>query len=388
MIQCADFTAGRCLSCRWLTENYATQLQEKQSLAESRLATFGAIVWSPIQASAETEFRNKAKMAVSGHWRAPVLGISHADGRSVDLTACPLYPVAFQAVFHQLKQWITLCQLMPYSIAERKGDVKFVLVSYSQSTQQWLIRWVLRSASMVGRLRQQLPKLLADLPAQSVVSVNIQPVDMAVLEGEEEILLTEDSSITYRLNDIPLHCRPKSFFQTNDAVASALYRQAQNWVSELAPHRVWDLFCGVGGFALHCVQILPQVQVTGIEVSVEAIASATLSAQEIGCSSRTEFRALSAQDFSLERHRTSALPEGIIVNPPRRGLGQALCDFLNEAETVQWVIYSSCSLESLAQDLVKLSEFMPVRAQVFDMFPHTQHLEVLVLLVRQQSVSL
>ncbi len=361
-------------------------MQEKQRLAESRLTAFRAIEWLPIQASAEVAFRNKAKMAVSGHWQNPVLGISHADGQSVDLTACPLYPLAFQQVFQHLKQWITHCQLMPYSIARRDGELKFVLVSYSQSTEQWLIRWVLRSTSAVALLRQQLPSLLVALPAQSVVSVNVQPVDMAILEGEEEIILTETTSITYRLNDIPLHCRPKSFFQTNDAVASALYRQAQNWVRELAPKQVWDLFCGVGGFALHCAQALPEVQVTGIEVSAEAITSARLSAQEMGWSARTEFRALSAQDFSLDQHCTVALPQVIIVNPPRRGLGVALCQFLNGAEAVQWLIYSSCSLESLAQDLVRLSDFTPVRAQVFDMFPHTQHLEVLVLLVRQQSI--
>lgn len=381
-MQCEDFLAGRCRSCRWLDRPYSDQLNDKQNNSAQKLAAFTSLRWLPIQASPVLAFRNKAKMAVSGHWRDPVLGIVDARDQAVDLTACPLYPSAFQPVFAYLKAWITECQLMPYSISQRTGELKFVLVSYSESAQTWMIRWVLRSKNSIPILRQHLPNLLAQLPEGSVISANIQPIDMAVLEGEEEILLSTTSHICHLLNEIPLYCRPQSFFQTNHVVASQLYRQAQAWVLPLAPRKVWDLFCGVGGFALHLAQVLPKTDIIGIEVSASAIASAQFSAEVLSCSDRTEFRALTAQDFSQDSSAQADHPDGVIVNPPRRGLGQALCQFLNTAEGVQWLIYSSCHVDSLTVDLQALSHFTPVTAQVFDMFPHTEHVEVLVLLLR------
>ncbi|MDN4015319.1 hypothetical protein QX233_22985, partial [Chryseobacterium gambrini] len=80
-------------------------------------------------------------------------------------------------------------------------------------------------------------------------------------------------------NQIPLFIRPQGFFQTNPVVANALYRQAQEWVQDLPISHLWDLFCGVGGFGLHCLAALKQSQpnksfsLTGIEISESAIAS-------------------------------------------------------------------------------------------------------------------
>ena len=95
-----------------------------------------------------------------------------------------------------------------------------------------------------------------------------------------------------RVNGIDLHLRPQSFFQTNTEVAAALYRQARRTGStSWRPRRVWDLYCGVGGFALHVAA--PGREVVGIETSVEAIASATLSAADLGltgCGSRPATR--------------------------------------------------------------------------------------------------
>jgi 23S rRNA (uracil747-C5)-methyltransferase len=132
----------------------------------------------------------------------------------------------------------------------------------------------------------------------------------------------------------------------------------------------------VGGFALHCAPLV-RGTVTGIEVSIEAIASARQSAAELGLTN-TVFRALAADDFALGQ---TQVPELVLVNPPRRGIGPALCAFL-ESSTARWLVYSSCNPASLAEDLARLTSFAPVRAQLFDIFPHTAHSELLVLLQR------
>ena len=85
----------------------------------------------------------------------------------------------------------------------------------------------------------------------AVVTANLLPEHKAVLEGEVEHVLTERAVLPMSVGDVTLQVRPQSFVQTNTAIAAALYRQARDWVDELDPASVWDLYCGVGGFALH-----------------------------------------------------------------------------------------------------------------------------------------
>lgn len=82
--------------------------------------------------------------------------------------------------------------------------------------------------------------------AVKVITANIQPVHMAIMEGESEIFLTEQQALAERFNDVPLWIRPQSFFQTNPVVAGHLYATARDWVRQLPVNHMWDLFCGVG----------------------------------------------------------------------------------------------------------------------------------------------
>ena len=177
------------------------------------------------------------------------------------------------------------------------------------------------------------------------------------------------------LNGIDLFLRPQSFFQTNPTVAAAVYRQTRDWVDEIAPSVVWDLYCGVGGFALHCAD--PSRDVVGVEASVEAIASAQLSAARAGLA-KVRFQAGDATAFALAEPQAADL---VIVNPPRRGIGAELAAWL-EASSVQRVVYSSCNAATLARDLDAMPSLAPVRGRLLDMFPQTAHYEVVVLLQR------
>jgi len=375
-MHCSHFSAGRCRSCSLLEQPYTDQLAAKVAHCRGLLASHADVEWLPPVASEESGFRNKAKMVVSGSFEQPVLGIVDAQGQGVSLVDCPLYPPALQASFEPLAEFIRMARIAPYDITARHGELKYLLVTLAEHTNELMVRFVLRSQEPLARMRKHLPALLAALPRLRVASVNLQPEHKAVLEGEREILLTEQESLTMRLNGIPLHLRPKSFFQTNSAVAEALYRQGRAWVEELDPASVWDLFCGVGGFALHVAD--GRREVTGIELSAEAIASAELSRDELGLE-RVSFRALDATDFAVGNPE---VPELVIVNPPRRGIGAELCRFL-EQSAVRWVIYSSCNAESLARDLAQMPGLRLRRARLLDMFPHTSHYEVITLLERQ-----
>lgn len=378
MSACTHFDAGRCRSCAWLPVPLSEQLARKQQDCGQALTDWPDMNWLAPVGSVPFGFRNKAKMVVSGTAQSPVLGLLGADGQGVDLTDCPLYPFSLQALFTPIQALIRQAGLVPYDIARRQGELKYVLLTQDESSGQAMLRLVLRSTQMVAAVQAALPDFLARAPSVQVVSVNIQPVHQAIVEGEEEHLLTASDRLVMWVNQVPLQLAARSFFQTNTQVAAALYATACDWVTQLAPTSMWDLFCGVGGFALHCA---PGVRgaVSGIEVSEQAIASARASAEAMGLSDRVSFRALSADDFALGQ---TQVPELVLVNPPRRGIGEALCTFL-EHSSARWLVYSSCNPDSLAQDMRRMPSFKPVQAQLFDMFPHTHHAEVLVLLQRR-----
>jgi len=363
-----------------LAQSYPEQLHAKQARAAVAIASAKpnrSLVWLAPQSSAEGEFRNKAKMVVGGTTQTPVLGILQAAG-TLELAHCPLYPPAIRDAWPIIRTWLSNVAIAPYDVKIRSGELKYLILTTASSDPAGalMLRLVLRSREALDRVRKWLPELLTQLARLQVVSVNLQPEPKAILEGVEEIVLTECSALPMVVNDLTLYLRPQSFFQTNSQMASALYQCAANWLAAMQPASVLDLFCGVGGFALHAARALPGAQVAGVEVSSEAILAARESAQAAGLKN-TSFYAGDA----LKIATTLSRPACIIVNPPRRGLGPALCDFLEQSGASD-VIYSSCNIETLVPDLLSLPSFQPLAAKVLDMFAHTPHFEVIVWLKR------
>ncbi|HFK4066219.1 23S rRNA (uracil(747)-C(5))-methyltransferase RlmC [Kluyvera ascorbata] len=375
-MQCALYDAHRCRSCQWIEQPIAEQLTAKMADLQSLLADFSVNAWCAPVSGPEQGFRNKAKMVVSGSVERPLLGMLHRDGTPEDLTDCPLYPDAFAPVFAALKPFIARAGLTPYNVARKRGELKYLLLTESQLDGGMMLRFVLRSQAKLDQLRAALPRLQAQLPQLKVITANIQPVHMAIMEGEQEIFFTEQQALAESFNDVPLWIRPQSFFQTNPTVASALYATARDWVRALPINHMWDLFCGVGGFGLHCAT--PEMTLTGIEIAPEAIACAKQSAAALGLE-KLHFQALDSTQFATAQ---ADIPQLVLVNPPRRGIGKALCDYLSEMAP-EFIIYSSCNAQTMAKDFAHLAGYRVEKVQLFDMFPHTAHYEVLTLLVRR-----
>ena len=397
---CILHDAGTCRSCPHLSVPLPDQLDVKQSRVSSLLAEHvPADLWRPPAPSAPERFRNKAKMAVAGTTARPTLGILDGAGHGIDLRSCPLHVPAIEAALPVLADLITDLGLHPYDVPTRRGELKHVLVTTSPD-DDLMVRFVLRSRRHLERLHAALPDLRRFLPQLAVVSVNIQGVHQAVIEGPEEIVLTEEDRLLMRLSlpspglgsragrraesvELPLYLPTRSFFQTNTAVAEALYATARNWAEETEPARVWDLFCGVGGFALALEA--PGRQVLGVEVSASAIDGARAAADLMGLDpALVRFEAGDARVLDPaagERAGGAQRPDLLVVNPPRRGIGEQLATRI-EASGVERVLYSSCNPRTLAADLAHLPSMRVVRSRLFDMFPHTDHAEVLVELVR------
>lgn len=369
---CSYYDTYQCRSCSWIDYHYAEQLKLKTEHLHTLLDPFKPQDWLKPAPSQLKGFRNKAKMVATPTLEGIMLGISD----DTSLIECPLYDISMQKVLYTVQEWLRELGVKGYDLKKRKGELKYVLLTQSKSNGTMMLRFVLRSHGIIERLKNALDGLLKRAPELKVVTVNIQPVHMAILEGEEEIFLTQDHRLEERLNGIPLYIRPKSFFQTNPEVAEKLYRTASEWAGETKPIRLWDLFCGVGGFALHCATA--EREIVGIEIEAEAIACARDSAAKLEMNT-IRFESLDAASFGAT---AGEKPDVIIVNPPRRGLGEQLCKWLLRIHSER-IIYSSCNAMSLAKDLEILSGYSVNRVQLFDMFPHTAHYEVLVELVRE-----
>ena len=141
---------------------------------------------------------------------------------------------------------------------------------------------------------------------------------------------------------------------------------------------------------MHCASLLKQqnpnkfIELTGIEISPSAIHSATLSARTLGLmegNSSVRFQSLEAANFALSQ---TAKPDLVIVNPPRRGIGKELAQFLNKIRP-HFILYSSCNAVTMGKDLAELSGYQLQKIRLFDMFPHTAHYETLILLSKSNS---
>lgn len=415
---CQLHDASLCRSCPNLDLPLAQQLQLKQSAVQATLA--GQVemrAWLEPFASAPSHFRNKAKLAVSGTTHAPVLGLVDRFDNGTDLTSCPLHVNEIKAALAPLTRAITRMGLQPYSIVKRRGELKHVLITAS-ANGQLMVRFVLRSTAQLPAIRKGAPRLQSELPGLRVLSVNIQPRPAAILEGEREIILSQDSTLDMPLylpeldadgvvvnnkkSVLPLVLPPQSFFQTNSDVAAGLYAQARAWARDYAggqagvltgesgaggahpdatqsSQSIWDLYCGVGGFALALAQ--PGAQVLGVEVSAPAIDGARAAAAQLGLTSpqvRFEAGDASVLDASGQVYGHDK-PDLLVVNPPRRGIGELAASI--EGSGIKRVLYSSCNPASLAKDLEVMSSYRVRRARLFDMFPYTNHAEVLVELI-------
>lgn len=366
-------------------------------------------LWESPVLSRDSRFRSRARMAVSGSAMAPVLGLP-GESASADLSDCPLHPEPVEPVLAAVKALIRRAQVAPYDVARRRGDLKNVLVTVSQ-TGAMMLQLVLRSEKPLDRIREHLPALLTAHPEVTTVTANIHPDHTALLTGDREIHLAGAESLAMPTGDVVLHARPGSFVQTNTAAAGELYRTVARWVLETveqgpgtsaavtsptsatanAPLRIWDLYCGLGGFALHIVSALAgrdlsrPVEITGVEVSAEAIDGARESAAMLTRHAAPVTLTFLTDDATAWAQRTAeqdGAPDLLVVNPPRRGIGPELADWV-DASGIRRLVYSSCNPASLVRDLQRMPSLRIVRARYVDMFPHTEHAEVVVMLERR-----
>lgn len=375
-MNCLNFLQNHCLSCDQLSYGYLSSISIKEKKIRDLFPDHLNKIKETMKCDKGAEgSRNKAKLAVAMVHNEIEFGFYNKKMEFKKLEDCPLHAPAINAVLPILKRELNNFKIVPYDLTAKKGELKYILITYSESADELLLRFVMRSTESLARLKKLTLKLMAENPVIKVITANIQSTHQAILEGNEEIVLSEKDYITHHFDDYYLYQGPRSFFQTNSEIALKLYRQFQNELGKLRIQSLLDLYCGVGAFSFYSEQTCTKVE--GVEISDAAIYYAN-KAHEKNRSNNIHFSVMDVESYLKDQRKGSY--DAILVNPPRRGLNDTIISHLLRLAPA-YLFYSSCNEETLHRDILKLnSQYQIQSLQIFDMFPFTSHFETLAVL--------
>lgn len=380
-MDCHWFNTNHCRSCELLDRSYADTILLKEKKLAELFTGHNLFLKETVGLNNKIEnSRNKAKLAMFGDSTDIQFGFYDSQLNFKKLEECPLHMEGLNDLLPVLKSKLLEFKIIPYSLTEKKGELKYVILSKSQSHNDLLVRFVLRSKESLDRLKKMAAVLVSEFPFIKVVTANLQPEHKAVMEGDEEIVLTAEDKILHQFGDVFLTLGPRSFFQVTPEIAGKLYASAGRVVEEYKVKSFLDLFCGVGAFSYFAAKTCPDV--LGVELSKEAIVCAQSSQELNKVSGKISFEALDVEAFLKGLDKKF---EAILVNPPRRGLNKTIIkDIL--AQKPKLIIYSSCNAETLSRDFSDMNhEYKIVETTIFDMFPYTEHFETLMIMLRTDA---
>ncbi|MDD4974047.1 MAG: 23S rRNA (uracil(1939)-C(5))-methyltransferase RlmD [Bacteriovorax sp.] len=378
-MKCSYFLQSHCRSCNLLDKSYADTLLLKEDELK-KLFPHNDILLKPTVGliHGATESRSKAKFAVFTQENELTFGFYHSDGTPRELELCPLHADGINLLLPGLREILKKYKINPYDLKTKTGELKYLLLSKSGSkdSSEFLLRFVLRSKESLDRLKKATVEMLAMSSEIKVITANIQPIHQAIIEGDEEIVLTSDLAIIHQFDEFQLALGARSFFQVTPQIAQRLYSAVADSVLVDAPLSLIDLYCGVGAFSFYASRHCPDI--TGVEISKEAIDCAKKSV--LINKSNIDFYAMDVEEYLKKFPKKF---EAVLVNPPRRGLNSAIIKMI-ESIAPQFIYYSSCNALTMARDFSELSAHYQIQSlQIFDMFPYTAHYETLMCLVRK-----
>ena len=376
-LRCNYFDNDDCRSCSLLASSEPFSIEKKR---ERLLSAFAASRLGPqkIERCFQLDWpfpsRAKAKFSVSGSMREPIIGLLDRSLKGIPLLACPLHYPVINRLCKALVKLLPEMRAVPYDALKDRGELKGLIISCNAAEDQLMLRFVLRSRRWLPELAKWHEILLEQFPELTVISANIQPVPHQILEGEEEVLLSNEKFIWQDFSQLSMAYAPGSFMQVTPQLADILYAEGAEMLRAAGCRSVSDFFCGAGGFLRHAAKA--GIRGIGYEIAERSLLAARETQRQAGLSG-VDFKQVSLTD-NLDGIEPA---DAAICNPPRRGLGEALKKHLMQgSESYQCLLYSSCNPDTLIADLEELRlKFSLERVQLYDMFPLTDHMEVLCL---------
>jgi 23S rRNA (uracil747-C5)-methyltransferase len=370
---CSYFKNNLCSSCTLLDLDYLTSVKKKSDeFSEKLLQKNNNIRFHQITSlSRPFASRYKVKLSASTSVNGLEFGIYSSEVKFQELEKCPLHHPFLNKVIAHCKEILELSGIESYDINSRQGELKNCILRLTYDQKHLLIRFVVAHKNNLRKWQNIANKLSKIFNLSLTITLNIQDIPHAILEGEEEIILNGDEYFIDTYTSINQYFHSKSFSQVTPEIASALYEHFRSTIKKHSINSLIDLYCGVGSFSLSANDILNNV--IGVEISNNSINAANKTADYLNLANRYKFIAADSLDGIKDLNANNY---SILVNPPRRGLSSELIKSI-ELYNPPYLIYSSCSTQTFLRDYSLLSNsFNLVEIKPFDMFPFTNHMEI------------
>lgn len=390
---------GVCGGCKWQLLSYERQLFYKEKQVKEQLARIGKIDLpdvSPIIGSTKNIFyRNKLEFTFSNkRWLSPeeiaseaqvvqreALGF-HVPGlfdKVININKCWLQDEPSNRIRNFVYNYAKAKGLEFFDIREQEGFLRTLIVRTSSTGEVMVILSFFREdekarIDLLTQLKNEFPEITALMFVinpkgnDTIGDLNIQ-----VFEGRDYIW-EEMEGLRFKIG-------PKSFYQTNSEQAYELYKVARDFAGLTGQEVVYDLYTGTGTIANFVARQASKV--VGIEYVPEAIDDARVNSESNQIENTVFFAGDMKEVLNADFIRENGQPDVVITDPPRAGMHEDVVQtLLNMAP--ERIVYVSCNPATQARDLALMNEKYSVeKIQPVDMFPHTHHVENVVLLVKK-----
>jgi len=397
--RCSHF--GVCGGCKWQHLPYNLQLKYKQKQVRDNLTRIGKIelpeISSIIGSSEEFLYRNKLEYTFSDkRWLSRdevesgiifenegALGF-HIPGlfdKVLDIKECHLQPEPSNAIRNAVRQYSLKNKLQFFDLREQKGFLRNLVIRNSLGGKVMVIAVFFHDD--IEKREGLLDFMLSEFPQITSMMYVINSKKNDSLNDQNPILYKGDNYLVEEMNGLKFRIGPKSFYQTNTRQALELYRIVRDFARLSGKEIVYDLYTGTGTIANFIAG--SSEKVIGIEYIDEAVNDAKINS-EINNITNTSFFAGDMKDILSEQFlQANGKPDVIITDPPRAGMHEDVVKTLVTAAPDK-IVYVSCNPSTQARDIFLLSEeYLVAKVQPIDMFPHTHHVENVVLLRKKQN---
>jgi 23S rRNA (uracil1939-C5)-methyltransferase len=397
--RCIHF--GVCGGCKWQHLPYELQLKFKEKQVVDNLVRIGKTELpeiEPIIGSPETYFyRNKLEFTFSDkRWLTPDEVNSSGEFRKedglgfhipglfdkvLDIVECHLQPDPSNLIRNSVKEYALRNDLEFFDLREQKGFLRNMIVRNNLNGDVMVIVVLFHEDE---KIRIDLLDFIAgQFPQVSSLFYVINSKKNDSLNDQEPILYKGDDHLTEYLGGLKFRIGPKSFYQTNTRQGIMLYEKALEFAGLTGKEIVYDLYTGTGTIANF---VAPHsAQVIGIEYVEEAVRDARINSGINNLTNTRFFAGDMVKVLTGKMIEENGKPDVIITDPPRAGMHEDVVKVIAAAAPDR-IVYVSCNPATQARDINLLSSDYEVsRVQPVDMFPHTHHVENVVLLKRRQG---
>lgn len=390
---------GICGGCKWQNLPYEDQLKAKQKQVHDQLTRIGKVElpdFRPILGSEKNyEYRNKLEFSCSNkrwltkeevnsgvqldHKNAIGFHITGAFDKIYPIEKCWLMDDLCNQIRNEIRDYALDNGISFFDVREQTGLLRDIMIRNS-STGEWmvLVQFKFQEQGDEQRAHDLLQHIGDRFPEiTSLLYVNNQKCNDTFSDQTVEVFKGKDH-ITEMMDKLQFKVAAKSFYQTNTQQAFHLYEVARQLAQLTGKELVYDLYTGTGTIANFVARHAQQV--IGIEYVEDAIADAKANSKCNGIEN-TLFYAGDMKDILTDEFvKQHGKPDVIITDPPRAGMHPDVIQTILRAAPKR-IVYVSCNPATQARDLEVLNEQYRVEAvQPVDMFPHTPHVENVVLL--------